>query len=71
MLMIDKALKGGRSYWTWQICLLSVIAAGAAQLSHALRAHSAGVRHCHGNLGDRSIFDHRILQNRRFGPEGN
>jgi molybdopterin-containing oxidoreductase family membrane subunit len=29
MLMIDKALKGGRSYWTWQICLLSVIAAGA------------------------------------------
>lgn len=29
MLMIDKALKGSRSYWTWQICLLSVIAAGA------------------------------------------
>ena len=29
MLMIDKALKGSRSYWTWLLCLLLVMAAGS------------------------------------------
>ena len=28
MLMLDKALKGSRRYWTWLLCLLCVIAAG-------------------------------------------
>jgi len=28
MLMLDKALKGSRRYWTWLFCLLCIIAAG-------------------------------------------
>jgi molybdopterin-containing oxidoreductase family membrane subunit len=28
MLMIESAFKGSRRYWTWQICLLCIIAAG-------------------------------------------
>ncbi len=28
MLMLDKALKGSRRYWTWLLCLLCIIAAG-------------------------------------------